>query len=93
MLVVAVGLPRAHVSALSVGSGAVVVVDAGDAFDTLEEATGPLVGVGTELRLNAIVGWAVGLQFRAGYAFAVYGPGGYSPIQVETLYLRIGTSL
>jgi len=70
-----------------------VFVDAGDAFDTLEEATGPLVGVGTELRLNAIVGWAVGLQFRAGYAFAVYGPGGYSPIQVETLYLRIGTSL
>ena len=73
-------------------SGA-VFTDVGDAFDTLEEATGPLVGVGTELRLTAIVGWAIGLQLRAGYAFAVYGPGGYSPVQVETLYFRLGTSL
>jgi len=73
-------------------SGA-VFTDFGDAFDTLDEATGPLVGAGAELRLTAIAGWAVGLQFRAGYAFAVYGPGGYSPLQVETLYFRIGTSL
>ncbi len=70
-----------------------VFTDVGDAFDSLDEATGPLVGVGSELRLTFIAGWALGLQLRAGYAFGVYGPGGYSPLQVETLYFRIGTSL
>jgi Tol biopolymer transport system component len=73
-------------------SGA-VFTDVGDAFDTLDAATGPLIGVGGELRLTGIAGWAVGFQLRAGYAFAVYGPGGYDPLQVETLYFRLGTSL
>lgn len=68
-------------------------VDVGDAFDTLDAASGPLVGVGAEVRLTGIVGWAVPFQLRAGYAFGLTGPGAFSPLQVETLYFRIGTSL
>ena len=49
------------------------------------------VGTGAELRLSTVVGWAAGLQFRAGYAFAVRGPG-YAPGDPGGAYFNLGTS-
>lgn len=70
---------------------AAVFTDVGDAFDDAASATGPLVGAGGELRLSTVVGWAAGLQFRAGYAFALRGPG-YPVGDIRGAYLHLGTS-
>lgn len=68
-----------------------VFVDAGDAFFDLSEFGPPLVGVGGELRLGIIAGWAIPLDGRLGYAIGVNG-GGYSPADLQAWYFRIGTS-
>ncbi len=70
---------------------AAVFTDVGDAFNDAASATGPLVGAGGELRLSTVLGWAAGLQFRVGYAFAVRGPG-YPIGDVRGAYLHLGTS-
>ncbi|MEE2751827.1 MAG: hypothetical protein VX519_10385 [Myxococcota bacterium] len=71
---------------------AALFTDVGSAFDNPENAPLPLVGVGAELRLIAILGWGIGLQGRLGYAFGLTGDGGYAPTDPETLYFRVGSS-
>ncbi len=68
-----------------------VFTDIGDAFNDIDAATGPLIGTGAELRLSTVVGWAAGLQLRAGYAFAVRGPG-YALGDPGGAYFNLGTS-
>lgn len=69
-----------------------VFADVGNAFDDVIDAGQPLVGVGAELRLSFILGWAAGLQARGGYAVGLTGDGGYGPADLGAWYLRIGTS-
>ncbi len=67
-------------------------VDAGTAFDSPDAMSAPLVGVGAELRLVAILGWGLGLQGRLGYAVGVVGDGTIAPNSPESLYFRFGSS-
>jgi hypothetical protein len=75
-------------------SGA-VFVDSGNAFTRVETAAdlvdGSLVGVGAEMRLSVVVGWAVGLTGRLGYAVGLT-PGGRGPLDPGSLYLQLGSS-
>jgi hypothetical protein len=68
-------------------------IDAGDAFDSPEQASvsTTLVGVGLELRAQAVVGWGATLLGRLGYGFAAHGPGipAGSP---EGAYATLGSS-
>ncbi|MBT3223868.1 MAG: BamA/TamA family outer membrane protein, partial [Proteobacteria bacterium] len=75
-------------------SGA-VFVDAGNAFGDVRSIgdafDGSLVGVGAELRLTAVLGWASSFQGRAGYAVGLT-EGGYGPTELDTLYFQVGGS-
>ena len=69
-----------------------VFADAGTAFDSPNAVPSPLVGVGAELRMVAILGWGLGVQGRLGYAFGAFGEGGVQPNSPESLYFRFGSS-
>ena len=75
-------------------SGA-VFVDSGNAFTAPQEAADivddTLLGVGAELSLSSIVGWSGGFNARVGYAAGLTN-GGYSPLDLRTIYLEFGGS-
>jgi len=73
-------------------SGA-IVADAGNAFDTVDEAgfQGALLGLGAELRLYSVWGYGNGSYLRGGYAFSPLGNG----IRIGSpngFYLGVGSS-
>jgi len=74
---------------------AAMFTDFGHAFDELDSSVvgaSTLVGVGAELRVSMIVGWAMGLTGRFGYAWSVHGDGGYALGDPDAAYFRVGTS-
>jgi len=77
---------------------AAAFVDAGNAISDLGALENTnilatsLVGSGVELRAQALLGWGWGLSARLGYAFAVYGDGGYALGSPDGLYIWLGTS-
>lgn len=78
-------------------SGA-VYLDTGYAFDSpLDDEVGSinpadtLVGTGAELQGTVFLGWGVGLTVRAGYGFALNGPG-YALGNFNGFYVWLGSS-
>lgn len=77
---------------------AAAFMDAGNAVeDTAALSSANLlgtsrVGAGAELRAQAILGWGWGVSGRLGYAFSVYGDGGYPLGSLEGLYAWFGTT-
>jgi len=69
-----------------------VFADGGNAFNLDEDPGSPLVGVGGELRSSFVIGWAMGLSVRVGYAVGVVGDGGYGPTDPGSVYLQLGSS-
>jgi len=78
-------------------SGA-VFVDAGNAFSNpsqsrpLDIALNSRAGAGAELKGTAVLGWGVPITVRLGYAFALYGDGGYAPGDLRGAYAWFGSS-
>jgi hypothetical protein len=72
-----------------------VFVDAGNAFNRpetpLDVFEGALVSVGAELRLDLVVGWAGGLNLRAGYAAGLTG-NAFGPADPRSVYFQAGSS-
>jgi outer membrane protein assembly factor BamA len=74
---------------------AAAFIDAGNAFNTADEALDPfsttLIGAGAELRGSAIFLWQVPLTARVGYAFPLRGPG-FSTGPLQGFYAWLGSS-